>query len=51
VLTDYVFADEAALRYSMAIVGFAAPLLSVCGALLIRRPYLRSMAEAREWNT
>ncbi|NND36244.1 MAG: MFS transporter [Gammaproteobacteria bacterium] len=49
-LTDFVFADEASLRYSMAIVGFAAPLLSVAGAALIRRPYLQSMAEAREWN-
>lgn len=48
--TDYVFGDEAALRYSMAIVGFAAPLLSVCGAFLIRKAYRRSMEEADGWG-
>jgi len=48
--TDFVFRDEAALRYSMAIVGFAAPLLSVCAAILVRRAYRRSMAEAESWG-
>ena len=49
-LTDYVFRDEAALRYSMAIVGLLAPALSVVCALLIRRPYAKSMAEAETWG-
>ena len=49
-LTDYVFRDEAALRYSMAIVGVAAPLLSVGGALWIRRAYFASMEEAKDWT-
>lgn len=48
--TDYVFRDEAALRYSMAIVGFAAPMLSVCAAILIRASYRRSMDEAESWE-
>jgi len=48
--TDYVFRDEAALRYSLAIVGLAAPLLSVVCALLTLRPYQRSMAEAETWG-
>ena len=50
VLTDYVFGDEAALRYSMAVVGFLAPLLSVVTALLIRRSYLAGMDETESWN-
>jgi len=44
-LTDYVFADESALRYSLAIVGFAAPLLSVVAALSIRRHVVASLIE------
>lgn len=48
--TDYVFRDEAALRYSMAIVGFAAPLLSVVAALAMRRSYLASVAESETWD-
>jgi MFS family permease len=48
--TDYVFRDEALLRYSMAIVGFAAPLLSVVAAFVIRGAYRRSMAEADAWG-
>ena len=49
-LTDYVFRDEGALRYSMAIVGFAAPMLSVVGAVAVRRAYLESMHEAEGWE-
>jgi MFS family permease len=48
--TDYVFRDESALRYSMAIVGVAAPLLSVVCALLTLRSYQRSIAEAETWG-
>jgi MFS family permease len=49
-LTDYVFRDESALRYSLAIIGFAAPLLSVITAVLIRRSYLAGMEEAESWS-
>jgi MFS family permease len=49
-MTDFVFRDESALRYSMAIIGFAAPLLSLIGAILIRRPYQRSVAESETWG-
>jgi len=48
--TDFVFRDEADLRYSMAIVGFAAPLLSVICAFLARKPVMRSMDEAADWD-
>jgi MFS family permease len=50
VLTDFVFHDEAALRYSLAIVGFTAPLLSVICAILTLRPYQRSIAESETWE-
>ncbi|MGI9341939.1 MAG: spinster family MFS transporter [Gammaproteobacteria bacterium] len=49
-LTDFAFRDEAALRYSMAIIGVAAPALSVFGGLWIRRSYFASMEEAQDWN-
>ena len=49
--TDYVFGDESALRYSMAIVGFTAPLLSVICAVFTLRPYQRSIAEAESWGS
>ena len=49
-LTDYVFRDESALRYSMAIIGLAAPLLSVVCAVLTLRPYQKSIAEAETWG-
>jgi MFS family permease len=48
--TDFVFRDEGALRYSMAIVGFAAPLLSVIFAVALKRPYAGSMAESESWG-
>ena len=50
VFTDYVFRDEAALRYSMAIVGFIAPLLSVVCAIAMRKRYRSSMAESEAWG-
>jgi MFS family permease len=49
-LTDYVFRDESALRYSLAIIGLLAPLLSVVCAVLTLRPYQRSIAEAETWG-
>ena len=48
--TDYVFRDEAALRYSMAIIGFCAPLLSVICAFVMRRSYRRSIDESETWQ-
>jgi MFS family permease len=50
-ITDYVFGDESALRYSMAIIGFIAPLLSVIFAIVTLRPYQRSIAESETWNS
>jgi MFS family permease len=50
-ITDYIFADESALRYSMAIIGFVAPLMSVICAIIIRNPYRRSIAESETWNS
>jgi MFS family permease len=49
-VTDFVFGDESALRYSMAIIGFMAPLLSVICAIVTLRPYQRSIMEAETWN-
>ncbi len=49
--TDYLFQDESMLRYSLAIIGFASPLLSVIFASLTLRPYRRSMAEAEAWDS
>ncbi len=49
-ITDYIFGDESALRYSMAIIGFIAPLLSVICAVVTLRPYLRSVMESEAWN-
>jgi hypothetical protein len=49
-MTDFVFRDESALRYSMAIVGFAAPLLSLVCAILTRHHFRRSVAESETWE-
>lgn len=49
-ITDFVLRDESALRYSMAIVGFLAPLLSVICAILTLRPYQRSIQESESWK-
>lgn len=50
-ITDFVFGDESALRYSMAIIGFMAPLLSVICAIVTLRPYQRSIVESEAWNS
>ena len=49
-LTDYYFADDAALRYSMAIVAFVSWVASSLVLLAGLRPYRRSLAEAAEWE-
>ena len=48
--TDFVFRDEADLRYSMAVVGFLAPMLSVVCSFLARGPVVRSIEEAEGWG-
>jgi MFS family permease len=50
-ITDYVLRDESALRYSMAIIGFIAPLLSVVCAIITLRPYQRSIRESETWDS
>lgn len=48
--TDFVFRDESMLRYSLAIVGVLSPTISVVCALLTRKSYRKSMAEAETWG-
>lgn len=49
--TDYVFRDEALLRYSMAIVGLLAGLLALASAILTVKPYQESIEEAETWGS
>ncbi len=49
-LTDYVFADEASLRYSLSIIGVLAGLLAVASPLLFRRAYRKAVDAAQAWN-
>ena len=49
-LTDYYFADEAALRYSMAIVAFVSWLLASLVLLVGWKHYRRSLDESRDWE-
>ncbi len=50
VLTDHVFEDEAALRYSMALVGLAGGLFASIAAWRGVRAYADAMLEARSWS-
>ncbi len=50
VLTDFVFADENSLRYSLSIVGVFAGLLAVAAPLAFRRAYRKAVDEAQSWN-
>lgn len=50
VLTDHVFGDEAALRYSMALVGLASGLAAMVAARLGLRAYADEMLQARSWS-
>ena len=50
-LTDYLFRDEAQLRYSLAIVGLLAGLLALASALFTAKPYKESIEEAETWGT
>jgi len=49
-VTDYVFADDAALRYSVAIVSGVAGCASLCFLWLNIRHYRGSVIEADSWN-
>jgi len=49
-LTDYVFVDEAQLRYSLSIVGGVAGLLAVGAPLMFLKDYRAAVAEAQEWG-
>jgi MFS family permease len=48
--TDFLFRDESMLRYSLAIVGVLSPTISVVCALLTRKSYRKSIAEAETWG-
>lgn len=48
-LTDYLFRDESALRYSMSIVGAVTGLMSVVVAWAGLRYYRRAVIDAENW--
>lgn len=48
-VTDYVFADESSLRYSIAIVSFGAALLSAVTLFAALAPYRAAMHESELW--
>ena len=50
VLTDHVFGDEAALRYSMALVGLVSGFFAIIAAWRGLRAYADAMLEARSWS-
>ena len=49
-LTDFVFGDEAMLRYSLAIVAALAGLIAVAAPLLFLRAYRKAVDEAQAWD-
>jgi MFS family permease len=49
-MTDYVFRDESALRYSMAIISAVWGVLAILIIFLGRSYYRNSVMEAEEWN-
>ncbi len=48
--TDYLFRDEAALRYSIVLVGGATHLIAGIAFLVGLAPYRRSLDRLEEWN-
>jgi MFS family permease len=48
-VTDYVFADESALRYSIALVSFFAALLSIAVLFATLKPYRDAVEESEQW--
>ena len=49
-LTDYVFADDAALRYSLSIVGIVAMTLGALSLRLGWKPYRESLDRSKAWR-
>ena len=49
--TDFVFQDEASLRYSISIVSFVAGIAATLVLFYLLRHYGESMKEADTWNT
>jgi MFS family permease len=49
-VTDYVFADESMLRYSLLIVNCVAHLASAALLAAGVRPFQRSLKQRDEWN-
>ena len=49
-ITDYVFKDESALRFSLAIVSMSATLLAVFLLLASLKPYRLSLQRLKEWD-
>jgi MFS family permease len=49
-VTDYIFRDDAALGYSMSIVGGLSALAAAIVLFAGRRPYIFSLARARRWQ-
>lgn len=49
-LTDYVFADDAALRYSLLIISTTATLLAVVLLFCSLRPYRDSVQRVQQWS-
>ncbi len=50
-LTDYVFRDEAALRYSLALVAVLAGVAAIVTLALLLAPYRRTLAQLERWAT
>lgn len=48
--TDYIYGDEAALRYSLVLVPGIVLVISVVAGLLALRPYLRSLNYLENWS-
>ena len=51
VMTDYVFHDDAMLRYSLAIVTATAQVASAIILWFGLKPFVRSLDRLKEWNT
>jgi len=51
VMTDYVFHDDAMLRYSLAIVTAGAQVASAIVLWFGLKPFVRSLDRLKDWNT
>ena len=50
-MTDYVFHDDAMLRYSLAIVTAGAQVASAIVLWFGLKPFVRSLDRLKDWNT